>query len=314
MGAAGHLRRRGSTRVELSGLEVPIPTLKETHNKTITIRVPIRAAMVIGTISFAQLYTWNNVRKSPNRLAYLASWYSLYPESLLMQGIEIHIYFIEYFWVPILSNYHYVRLRISHDIKKNLYRHPMKTSFLVVGLGNPGTRYSSTRHNIGFMVVDALAAKHGAQWKRDTPDVEIASIRILATELLIIKPLTFMNLSGIVVAQVARSLGIEPSKIVAVVDEYNFATGRINLRLGGSSGGHNGISSLIENLGSDVFWRLRCGIDRNFGSGELVEYVLAPFPIHEAELLKSMISIAVATIEETAKGGPELARLKLNRA
>ena len=87
----------------------------------------------------------------------------------------------------------------------------MKPSFLIVGLGNPGTRYTSTRHNIGFMIVDALAAKHNVPWVRNTTDYEKVHIRIMATELVIIKPLTYMNLSGTVVAHVALSLGIEPS-------------------------------------------------------------------------------------------------------
>lgn len=190
----------------------------------------------------------------------------------------------------------------------------MKPSFLIVGLGNPGTRYASTRHNIGFMIVDALAAKHTVPWIRNNTDYEKVHVRIMATELVIMKSLTYMNLSGTVVAQVALSLGIEPTKIVTVVDEYNFVTGRVNLRQGGSSGGHNGISSLIENLGTEAFWRLRCGIDRNFGPGELVEYVLSPFAPQEAELLEKMINSGVAAIEEIAKSGPELARERINRA
>lgn len=190
----------------------------------------------------------------------------------------------------------------------------MKVSYLIVGLGNPGTQYSRTRHNIGFMVVDAFADKHRAEWTVREGKQATARARFLGSEVLIVKPLTYMNLSGDVVAPLAVSNGLQPSRVVAITDEYNFPVGRVHLRCGGSSGGHNGISSLIDKLGTLDFWRLRCGIDRAFGPGELVEYVLAPFADEEQERVKNMIERGVQAIEEIVKSTPELAMQKINRA
>lgn len=190
----------------------------------------------------------------------------------------------------------------------------MQTHFLVVGLGNPGTRYASTRHNIGFMVVDAFVERHKGDWVVNKGKFESARVRVSGSELLVVKPLTYMNLSGEAVAPLAIANGLQPGRVVAITDEYNFPTGKVHLRLGGSSGGHNGISSLIDKLGSTSFWRLRCGIDRAFGPGELVEYVLAPFSAEEQELVSQMIERGVKAIEEIAKAGPELAMQKINRA
>jgi PTH1 family peptidyl-tRNA hydrolase len=190
----------------------------------------------------------------------------------------------------------------------------MKSSYLIAGLGNPGTRYAPTRHNIGFMVVDAFAAKHKAEWTVREGKYAMARARVPGAEVLVVKPLTYMNLSGEAVAPLAVANGLQPSRVVAITDEYNFPVGRVHLRSGGSSGGHNGISSLIEKLGTSDFWRLRCGIDRAFGPGELVEYVLAPFTDEEQELLKHMIDRGVQAIEEIARSGPELAMQRINRA
>lgn len=190
----------------------------------------------------------------------------------------------------------------------------MNPSYIIVGLGNPGTKYEYTRHNIGFRVVDALIEKHGSSWLRISEHHYEARIRTMGKELLILKPLTYMNLSGTAVKRVVESKGMKPTQVVVVVDEYNFHTGRIHLRQGGSSGGHNGISSLIDELGTPDFWRLRCGIDRNFGSGELVDYVLAPFPEAESDALQRMISLAVLAIEDLARSGPELVMTQINRA
>jgi len=190
----------------------------------------------------------------------------------------------------------------------------MNPSFLIVGLGNPGAKYELTRHNIGFRVVDSMVEKHRASWQVVGEQYCEASVLIMGKEFLILKPLTYMNLSGTAVSRVVKCNHMNPKQVVAVADECNFPTGRVHLRLGGSSGGHNGISSLIEELQSPNFWRLRCGIDRNFGAGELVGYVLAPFPPQETGLVASMISSAVLAVEEIALAGIELAMQKVNRA
>jgi PTH1 family peptidyl-tRNA hydrolase len=190
---------------------------------------------------------------------------------------------------------------------------PTAKAILIVGLGNPGDQYAATRHNIGFMVADALATAHKASFTKNTERSLVASFRLQGTEVHVMKPLTYMNLSGEAVAPFARTKGIPPSSIVAITDEYNFPTGRVHLRPGGSAGGHNGMTSLIEELGSAEFWRLRCGIGRDFGPGQLVEYVLSPFPEQEAEAVRTMIDRAVAAIGMIVAEGPDKAMQRVNR-
>lgn len=136
---------------------------------------------------------------------------------------------------------------------------------------------------------------------------------ISGTTLHILKPLTYMNLSGEAVRLMAARLKLPSERIIAVVDEYNFPVGKVHLRLGGSDGGHNGLTSIIEELGTDKFWRLRCGIDRKFGPGELVDYVLAPFGSEEVEARNAMISSAVDALRLIATVGPEKAMQTVNR-
>ena len=188
-----------------------------------------------------------------------------------------------------------------------------RAGYIVVGLGNPGSVYAATRHNIGFMVIDAFVAAHKGVWKHgklaDTCEITLSATRVLA-----VKPLTYMNLSGKAAAHVAHELSVPASRVIAITDEYNFPTGRIHLKRGGSDGGHNGISSMIEELRTPEFWRMRCGIDRKFGPGQLVEYVLAPFPEEEREAVELMIRSAVVGLDECIRSGPEIAMNRINRA
>lgn len=185
--------------------------------------------------------------------------------------------------------------------------------FLVVALGNPGTRYSNTRHNIGWMVADALVGSGGWHAERRPVALEWSTLSISGTTLHVLKPGTYMNLSGQAARVMAARLKLSPDRIIAVVDEYNFPVGRVHLRLGGSDGGHNGLTSMIEDLGTDKFWRLRCGIDRKFGPGELVDYVLAPFGAEELEARNAMITKAVDALKSIAAIGPDKAMQTVNR-
>lgn len=189
-----------------------------------------------------------------------------------------------------------------------------RAGYLIVGLGNPGLEYAATRHNIGFMVADAFVAAHAGTWKQNGKLASTSELMVAATRVLVIKPLTYMNLSGQAVAHYAREASVPASRIIAITDEYNFPTGRIHLKRGGSAGGHNGISSIIEELSTSEFWRLRCGIDRTFGPGELVDYVLAPFPEEERESCDLMIRASVSGLDECIRNGPEIAMNRINRA
>jgi PTH1 family peptidyl-tRNA hydrolase len=183
---------------------------------------------------------------------------------------------------------------------------------MFVGLGNPGSEYATTRHNIGFMVVDAFVAAAEVTWTNASSLYDEARLRYAGIEVVVIKPLTYMNLSGKAVAKRSRELGISPTRVVVITDEYNFPVGKLHLKQGGSSGGHNGIASVIEELETANFWRLRCGIDRKFGPGELVDYVLAPFDASQSDELGRMIERGCEAIRQVAKVGPALAMQKVN--
>lgn len=183
---------------------------------------------------------------------------------------------------------------------------------MIVGLGNPGTEYAATRHNIGFMVVDAFVKGAEESWNSASTLYDEARLRYAGIELVLIKPLTYMNLSGKAVAKRSRELGISPTRVVVITDEYNFPVGKLHLKQGGSSGGHNGIASVIDELETANFWRLRCGIDRRFGPGELVDYVLAPFDAEQSDELGRMIERGCEAIRQIAKVGPALAMQKVN--
>lgn len=187
-----------------------------------------------------------------------------------------------------------------------------RSTLMIVGLGNPGSEYETTRHNIGFMVVDEFAAAVDEQWTHPSSLFDEARTRYAGIEVVLIKPLTYMNLSGKAVAKRSRELGISPTRVVIVTDEYNFPVGKLHLKQGGSSGGHNGVASVIDELETANFWRLRCGIDRRFGPGELVEYVLAPFDASQKDDLAAMIDRGCEAIRQIAKLGPALAMQKIN--
>lgn len=173
---------------------------------------------------------------------------------------------------------------------------------LVIGLGNPGDKYRLTRHNIGWMVVEKLIEKYKAKIKSNRI-YYYSEFNINNTKIIAALPTTYINNSGEAVLKLKNKYNFRNEEILTVVDEYNFPLGRIHIRLGGSDGGHNGIASIIEKLGSKDFIRLRCGIDKNFGSGELVDYVLSPFAENELEKLKEMIENSIFAIETLTKYG-----------
>ncbi|MCS7302606.1 MAG: aminoacyl-tRNA hydrolase [Bacteroidota bacterium] len=188
----------------------------------------------------------------------------------------------------------------------------MSTDWIILGLGNPGEKYAYTRHNIGYRVATAFAEKHGATFHPGRGPWLEAQLRYARQQFIVALPTTYMNRSGIAARALIGQYGVQPERLIAIVDEYNFPVGRIHLKLGGSDGGHNGIASLIAELGTEQFWRLRCGIGRSFGQGELVDYVLSPFPPNEQELVEQMISNAVTALEHIAKAGIARAASEIN--
>lgn len=164
----------------------------------------------------------------------------------------------------------------------------------IVGLGNPGQKYRENRHNIGFRVVDALADRYGASWqKKDV--MELAAVEINGNKILLIKPQTFMNLSGKVIPFLTKQ-GIKQENILVVHDELEYPFGKITVRVGGSARGHNGLRSIIDYCGKN-FVRLRFGIGRPEEKSMVGTYVLQNFSEDSAKV-DQLIDQAVDMIEK----------------
>lgn len=185
---------------------------------------------------------------------------------------------------------------------------------LVIGLGNPGAEYARHRHNVGFQVVDALARAHGLAFSRaKLARAQVAQGRIAGRRVILAKPQTFMNRSGQAVGRLARWHSVPPQQILIVYDELDLPLGRLRLRPEGGAGGHNGMRSIIEALGSQEFPRLRVGINRPPGKMDPADYVLHPFSPEEAEIIAPVIEQAVAAIETWLAKGIVAAMDRYNR-
>ena len=182
---------------------------------------------------------------------------------------------------------------------------------IVVGLGNPGDQYAKTRHNIGWMVLDRLADRAGWAGRGRTRDASaIANGRYHGLDLMIVKPLTFMNDSGRAVRKVLAREHAPLSELLVVADDFALPFGKLRFREGGGSGGHNGLGSIIDELSTEKFSRLRVGIgapDRGF-----VDHVLAPFQPDERERLDALLDAAADAVEEWARHGTSKAANRFN--
>ena len=170
---------------------------------------------------------------------------------------------------------------------------------LIAGLGNPGLEYEHTRHNIGFLVVDRLAAHLESTWKQSTKqDVLLAK----SGELILVKPMTYMNRSGEPLAELAQFFKIEAPEILVVLDDLALPLGRLRLRAGGGPGGHNGLESIIVRFGTEDIPRLRIGIGAAPHEGS-VEYVLSRFFEEEKPLVRSTIDRAAEAVKWAIDNG-----------
>jgi PTH1 family peptidyl-tRNA hydrolase len=169
---------------------------------------------------------------------------------------------------------------------------------LVVGLGNPGRDYRDTRHNVGFMVVDEVARRHELTWGSSPAQVPDAwVVKWFAADVMVAKPFTFMNRSGDVVAGLARYYDVLPADVLVVVDEAALPFGRLRARARGSAGGHNGLKSVIERLGTNDFPRVRVGVGRGDGRRDLADHVLSTFEGGEKAELEGVIARAADAVE-----------------
>jgi len=185
---------------------------------------------------------------------------------------------------------------------------------LIVGLGNPGRQYQHTRHNAGFTVLDELAHRLNVSFDRAKFDSEIAQAQLGTHRLLLMKPQTFMNLSGVAVAKAARNKIDELDDLLLVVDDVNLPLGRLRFRAEGSAGGHNGIKSVIEHVGTDQFPRLRMGVGRAGSADQLRDHVLNGFTPDERPEYERMVERSVEGVMTFVEDGIAKAMDRFNRA
>ncbi len=163
-----------------------------------------------------------------------------------------------------------------------------------MGLGNPGSRYADTRHNVGFQVIDSLGAAHHIILQNHLPTAMYGEGTIEAQAVVLALPLTYMNANGKAVVDLCAHFSILPNDLIVIHDDLDLPLGRIKLKLKGGDAGHHGVQSVIEHLGTGEFLRIRVGVGRPASREEIVAYVLSPFMPDELPLLHD----AVATAEE----------------
>ena len=173
---------------------------------------------------------------------------------------------------------------------------------LIVGLGNIGDEYAATRHNIGFRVLDALAEASNAVFS-DRRYGFITEVRVKNQNLILLKPSTYMNLSGNAVRYWMNQKNIDLQRLLIVVDDLALPLGALRMKASGSEGGHNGLRSITQQLASQQYARLRIGIGGDFPRGAQIDYVLSPFTQDEEQVLKERIPIAVEAVKSFALQG-----------
>lgn len=169
--------------------------------------------------------------------------------------------------------------------------------FLVVGLGNPGRRYEATRHNAGFMLVDRLADLSAARFGPAAGQARVCRVERESGPLILAKPQTYMNLSGVAVRSLLVQYGVDPEELLVVYDEVQLPLGRLRVRRSGSSGGQKGMESIIRMVGTKQIPRLRIGVGGDSVKGDLTDYLLSPFSGDERLVLDSVLDRAVLGVD-----------------
>ena len=186
--------------------------------------------------------------------------------------------------------------------------------FLVVGLGNPGRRYQKTRHNLGFIVLDVLAKRWGLEFsEHPAVDALVARGSFSGQQVMLLKPQTYMNLSGLAVGPVLKEAHIPLEKLILVHDDMDLPPGALKIKQGGSSGGHKGVASVIEAAGGQDFLRVKLGIGRPQGGQEAEHYVLARFKPQEKKLIEEAVERAAEALECIITEGPQKAMSIFNQ-
>jgi len=191
---------------------------------------------------------------------------------------------------------------------------PLDALYLVVGLGNPGAEYARTRHNIGFMAVERFGEKHGAVWTNQKKfESRVAKVEAAGKRALLCEPQTYMNVSGRAVGALIDFYRLPLNRLLVAVDDADLPFGELRMRGSGSSGGHHGLESIEERIGTREYARLRLGIGRQRADvREITGHVLGKFGAGEAETLELMLARAAAQIERWLDGGLQRAMNEFN--
>ncbi|MCQ2110300.1 MAG: aminoacyl-tRNA hydrolase [Bacteroidaceae bacterium] len=184
--------------------------------------------------------------------------------------------------------------------------------YLIVGLGNPGDEYQDTRHNIGFMVLDALAKASNAVFQ-DKRYGFVAETSVKNCQLVLLKPTTFMNLSGNAVRYWMDKEKIPAERLLVIADDLQLPVGKLRLRGKGSGGGHNGLGNIISTISTQEFARLRFGIGNDYPMGMQIKFVLDPFPADERKIVDEKIPVAVEAIKSFCLAGLSITMTQYNK-
>ena len=185
--------------------------------------------------------------------------------------------------------------------------------WLLVGLGNPGDKYDNTRHNVGFAAIDQLAEElrvpvQKLKYRALTQTVELGGAKVL-----LMKPITYMNLSGEAVGQAARFYKIPPERVLVFSDDVSLPVGKLRIRRSGSAGGHNGLKSIIQHLGTEAFPRIKIGVGgKPHPDYDMADWVLGKFPPEDSKLIDQMVQKAAQAAAYYIKEGPEKAMSLFN--
>ncbi len=185
--------------------------------------------------------------------------------------------------------------------------------YLVVGLGNPGREYEKTRHNVGFEIVEELARGGGfGSWKSQA-NARVAKGVIGRSEVLLVRPMTYMNLSGDAVGSLLRYYKLGPEELVVVHDELDFEPGIVRVKTNGGHGGHNGLKSIIAHVGTREFTRVRVGVGKPPSAERGADHVLSGFDKRERGLVDEAVALAVKAVQKIVEDGAQAAMNEFNR-
>ena len=190
---------------------------------------------------------------------------------------------------------------------------PVEGSALVVGLGNPGEKYENTRHNVGFLTVDELAERARVPVQKLKHRALTNTLEVGGVKVLLMKPVTYMNLSGEAVGEAARFYKIPPERVLVISDDVSLPLGKLRIRKGGSAGGHNGLKSIIQHLGTDQFPRIKVGVGQKpHPDYDMADWVLSKFAGEDLKTITEAIRKAADAVECLIQEGPDKAMNRFN--